>query len=72
VGPINQPNPTSLDIHSVVWYRGHRCEVRATNQENLYMIQSLTNSWRIWWVRPDQVQVIVGPPERNGHYPTLG
>jgi hypothetical protein len=65
VGPINQPNPTSLDIDGAVWYRGHRCEVRATNQENLYMIQSLTNSWRIWWVRPDQVQPIKGP-EYNG------
>jgi hypothetical protein len=71
VGPINQPNPTSLDIDGAVWYRKHRCRVVVQNRENLYMIQSLIQPWRTWWVRPDQVQPIKGP-EYNGQPPELG
>lgn len=60
----NEPNPTSLDISSFVWYRTRVCQVEFVTPQGLYLIRDVKRPHRTWWVRPNSVMPC--PYEQNG------
>ena len=65
---MNIAEPKNLELGWFVYYRKHICKVQYTDDQGHYRIQSTSQPWRMWWVRPDQVQVLAGP-DVNGKIP---